>query len=317
MNKTDTRTLKKKHRIELVMQEAGERFEADPKYPYILKSIVTPGLIVNTNVQAYELTRPGMKTESGDVIAWLRIRYSWTFATALKFLQNRPPDPIDAEVAKVEKKRKTVVYQQSDYVTITNIHTDPITGAQSYAVHYNDALMDDLQKRALELWRDAYKYFDKSSEELWGKLQNFPSRFKPVIDFEFEKCANCETPFNWQAGTVAYAEEKAEFITIYGESDEEINGGHIHFAGQLAETDELFIDQGFVICEKCMRGIYAPRYQALLLCYRSARKRKEEREEERRQLEREIARELALEEEREQERLELEYMLALEVPPDA
>lgn len=247
-----------------------------------------------------------MKAEAGDVIAWLRSRYSWTFATALKFLKNRPPDPMEAQVTTVRKKRKEIDFQQNDYVTVSNYSINPETGAESYGISYNYAIMDDLQKRALELWRDAYKYFHKSGAELWDKLQTFPSRFKPVIDLDIDKCANCETPFDWQAGAVAYAEERAEFITIYGESDEEINGGQIEFTGQLAETDELFIDQDFVICGKCLRDKYARHYKALRLCYRSARRREEAREEERRQEERERERE----EERERERLEyLKYDL--------
>ncbi|MCC6568938.1 MAG: hypothetical protein IT315_06850 [Anaerolineales bacterium] len=310
MNKTDTRTLKKKHRIELVMQEAGERFEADPKYPNILRSTVTPGLIVNTNMQAYELTRPGVrKTDSGDVIAWLRSRYSWSFTTALKFLQKRPPDPADERVIRVRQSNAKTAFEQSDYVIETVLYTDPVTGRQDRGYSINYSIMDALQKRALDLWHDAYKYFNKRSDEVWDKLQNYPSRFKPVIDFEVDKCANCETPFDWQAGAVAYAEEKSEFITIYGESDEEINGRNIDFTGQMAETDELFIDQGFVICEKCMRGIYAPHYKALLLCYRSACRREEAREEEHRQKERERAKERT-------EYLEYELPTMGEPPPD-
>lgn len=276
MNKSDIRTLKDKHRLELVMQEAGERFEADPQNADILKSVVTPGLIVNVRMQTYELGRPGLRNESGDVISWLRSRYSWTFATALKFLQNRPPDPIHAQITKVRKKRKPIEHPHSEYVTISNTYTDPVTGSQSYAINYNESIMDDLQKRAFDLWRDAYKHFDKGSDELWDKLQSHPRRFKPVIDFEIEKCARCETLFDWEAGAIAYAKEEAEFITIYGESED----GKIEVTGQLTETDELFIDCDFVICESCMRT-YLKQYRALRLVYRSAKRRKERRENDR------------------------------------
>ncbi|MBI5951779.1 MAG: hypothetical protein HY865_08985 [Chloroflexi bacterium] len=301
MTPKEIKDLKAKHRLELVMQEAGERFEADPKSPDILRS--ASGLAVNTRMQTYEITRPGAKVESGDVLAWLQVRYSWSFAMALKYLQKRAPDPRqEVHPRPARGKRSTITYQQSDYVTVSNIYTDPETGAQSYGSNYNYNIMDELQKHALELWSGVVKYFDKSSDEVWQKILDYPSRFKPVIDFDVEKCANCEKPFNWQAGAIGYAQEKAEYISVVGCSDVD----KVDITGNLAEVDELFIDQDFVICESCLRGIFAPRYKALRLVYRSARRRKKAAEEERKQIERERAEEEEREREREEERMNIE-----------
>lgn len=302
MTTKEIKDLKARHRLELVMQEAGERFEADANNPDILRGAA--GLVVNTRMQTYEITRPGENVESGDVIEWLKSRYSWSFAMVLKYLRKRTPDPIQAEQPKAEKKQRSVpTYTQSDYAVISNYYINPITGEESYGMDFNYSIMDDLQKRALDLWHDAYKYFDKSSDEVWDKVSNYPSRFKPVIDFSIDKCANCETPFTWKEyGAIAYAEEREEFITVCGESED-----GKEFSGQLVEADELFIDQDFIICEKCLRSIYAPHYKALRLVYRSARRREKAAEEEHRQIEREQAEEEEREREREQERLEREY----------
>jgi hypothetical protein len=95
-NKDDIRLLKSKHRLELVMQEAGEIFEVDAANPDQWKSKNTFGLTVDTRRQMYEIKRPGMDTEAGDVLAWLQRRYTWNFPMAKKFLQRRAPDPRQA-----------------------------------------------------------------------------------------------------------------------------------------------------------------------------------------------------------------------------
>lgn len=281
-NKEDIHALKSKHRLELVMQEAGESFEVDAKNPDQLHGLVTPGLTVDIHLQTYEFSRPGMDIERGDVIAWLRRRYAWDFGKAIKFLQNRAPDPKQAQVMKVKKKPIVIDHQQSDYVTISNIYTNPETGAQSYGIDYNYSIMDDWQKRALDLWHDAVKYFDKSSDEMLYKIQHYPKRFKPVIDFDIEKCANCEKPFNWKtAGIIAYAREDEKWIYVTASDDKDLEVDGFIQESEGGAIESLFIDADFVICEECLRGVYKPRYAALKLVYRSARSRKEAREAER------------------------------------
>lgn len=283
MNKDDIRILKSKHRLELVMQETGESFNVDAAKPDQWHGTITHGLTVDIRRQAYEFKKPGMDIEAGDVLTWLQRRFNWSFAMAINYLKKRPADPKrETQPAKV-KSYKQKQFQQSDYLTVSNIYTNPETGAQSYSTSYNYLIMDDLQKRALNLWHDAVKYFDKSSDEVWNKLIDYPSRFKTVIDFSISKCANCETPFNWKEwGAIAYAEEKAEYVEVYLTGDHD----HIDIGAELS-VDELLIDQNFVICEKCLREIYAPRYAALKLVYRSACRRKEALENEQRRYARE------------------------------
>ena len=309
-NKVDIRVLKSKHRLELVMQEAGEVFEADAEHSEQWHSKITPGLTVDIHRQLYEIKKPGMDAETGDVLAWLQLRYTWKFAMAIKFLQNRPPDPIQETQPVKVKKTKQPQPRQNDYVIISNYHVNPITGAESYGMDFNYSIMDDLQKRALDLWHDAYKYFDKSSNEVWGKIQDYPKRFKPMVDFDIDECANCKKRFNYkELGAIAYAEEKAEYVEVYltGDIDD------IDIGAELS-VDELLIDQDFVICEQCLREIYAPHYAALKLVYRSARRRKEAYEEERKEERRQFELEREEEEEREQERLNYESYLKSESP---
>src|SRR5689334_18308685 len=115
-NKDDIRALKTKHRLELVMQEAGEIFEANPANAEQWVSRSTPGLTVDILRQIYEIKFPG-KDESGDVIAWLKRRYSWTFGMAVKFLQKRPADPKRQEVSPAAKPKKSKPVQSVEAQT--------------------------------------------------------------------------------------------------------------------------------------------------------------------------------------------------------
>lgn len=301
-NKVDTRKLKAKHRLELVMQDTGEKFDADAANPDLWHSVTTHGLTVDTKRQRYEYKRPGMDTEAGDVIAWIQLRYAWSFSMAIKFLQKRTPDPKqETQPAKIAK-RKQKKNQENDFVTTTKIYTDPATGAESYAVSYNYEIMDNLQQRALDLWHGAVEYFDKSSETLWDKLQKYPHRFKQIVDSDIEKCASCETPFNWQnPGTFAYAQEEETYPDFYAGCDD-----HEELDIEVNIADPIFCDSDFVICEKCLRGKYTPRYKALKLVWRSAYKRKEAKQEEQRQRNHEAWLEAEREREREEERLNVE-----------
>lgn len=275
MNKKDIQALKVNHRIEIVMRESGETLEADDKHPEILRSRITPGLVVNTKTQTFELIGSDKKTKNGDVLTWLQHSYSWSFPMALKYLQSRTPDP-KQEAELIRGKVNPIVFDQNDYLTATHVYSDPITGRLDIAWNVNYDIMDDYQKKAFDIAHDwIVKHFGKSSRELWDEMEQYPHRFKSLVDFSIDKCACCEKPFHWhQIGTVAYAQERSEFVTIYGSSED----GSIDFTGQLVEADELYIDQDFVICEKCLREVYAPRYTALRLCWRSARRREKGQE---------------------------------------
>ena len=261
MTKEEIRALKKKHLLELVMQEAGEVFEVNPANPDQWQSTITPGLFVDIRRQIYEIKLPG-KDESGDLFEWLKRRYSWTFGMVINFLQKRPADPKTKEPIKSTKKTKVKINLNDEWKMVSHIYTDPITGSKSYGIKYNREAMDELQKKAFEIADEwILDYFSKPSYELFSEIIEFPHRFKRTVDFDIEECANCETPFNWSnAETSAYACEENEYL----------------------ETD-------FVICEKCLRAKYAPRYRALNLAYRSACKRDEAWQEAERQRELEKA----------------------------
>jgi hypothetical protein len=283
-NKEDIRLLKSKHRLELVMQETGENLEVDAAKSDLWRSKNTPGLSVNVTRQLYELARPGMDTESGDVIAWLQSRYGWSFRKAKTYLENRKTTNHEAAlVVKVAKAEKN-------------------TKAKNKSNDYNYGGMDAWQEAALETagaW--VTKYFDKTSDEIWQTLIKMPNRFKQVCDFRIEKCAHCETPFNWQVfGTFAFAQEESEEIDIYFESDNEDLDLYVYI------DEKVFIDVDFVICEKCARGFYAKRYRGLRLAFRSAIRREKAAAE----LVKEYKREAQAEMEAQERRLEQNQMAA-------
>jgi hypothetical protein len=58
MNKDELRALKARHRIELLMQEAGEAFEVDAKNSDVWRSTITYGLTVDIRRQTYEINLP-------------------------------------------------------------------------------------------------------------------------------------------------------------------------------------------------------------------------------------------------------------------
>ncbi|HKI53422.1 MAG TPA: hypothetical protein VJ987_04810 [Anaerolineales bacterium] len=280
MTKDELRALKEKHRIELLMQEAGEAFEVDAKNSEIWRSTNTYGLTVDIRRQTYEINRPGMEQETGDVITWLKRRYSWTFGMVLKFLQKRKADPKRQVIPNNEKRTKLRINPTDEWKTIGHIYTDPKTGNQSYAISYKTDLMDDLQKHAFEIAGDwILDYLSKSSGEISNKINHFPQRFEKIVDFEITECAICGTSFNWSAaGTFAYAAEEAEYLEVVSDV-EDLQGAYIE--------ESIYIDSDFVICEKCLRSKYAPRYKALTLAYRSAVRRAEAWEDAERERERE------------------------------
>lgn len=281
------------------MQETGQVLEVDAKKPDLWHGKTKTGDNVTVNIknQTFEISRPGMEGKSNlDVYAWLKYIWDFDIPKAKRYLLNRVPDPKrKTQPAKIAKSKQKQI-QQSDFITIAHDYIHPITALRSYGVNYNREIMDADQQQAVHLVRDDWviEYFTKSSDEILQKINEYHSRFKMIVDFEIKKCARCKTPFNWQTlGTFAYAAEKREYPNFYAdyEGNEEIT---------VSMAEPIFCDADFVICEKCLRGEYAPRYKALLLVYKSAYKREEAREEEQRQRDRETW----LAEERERQREE-------------
>lgn len=169
MTKTQIYELKKKHRLEIVMQEAGEAFEADPKNSDLWRSTITPGLVVDLRRQSWEINVPGMDKKSGDVIEWLKLRYSWSFGQIIKYLSRRPTDP----------KRK-----------------DPPRALKQEQMLPEAEPVDDLQAHALELAGDRIRgYFSWSFWELVLYLDEI--RIEPVHAPDITHCGRCDKRLDW------------------------------------------------------------------------------------------------------------------------
>ena len=287
----------KDHHIENVMQELGETFNKSNPEKWI--GLVTPGLMVNIGKGTFELMRGG-KTFSGDLYDWLSKVKGYSFTAPIgkpsisRLLSNRKPDPKrKTQSAKITKSKQNQI-QQNDYEIIAHDYIHPITGIRSYAGSYNYEIMDEYQQRAIELVKDKWvtKYFASSSDSLYYLMRDYPHRFKQTIDFSIEKCAHCETRFNWQSSnTCAYAKEEERTLEVVSNDKG---------AASMETYEAIFVDADYVICAECMRGYYAPRYLALKLVRKSALKREEAQEEEQRQR----GRDVWLEEERVRQREE-------------
>lgn len=178
-NKDDIRALKANHRLEMVMQGTGENFEADSANPDHWKSTITPGLTVDIRRQLYEIKRPGMDTEAGDVIAWLRKRYTWTFTQALKFLQKRPLDPKRSEAAQPARA-------ESFQNTVDEDEEKPL---------------DRWQEEALEIaGKRIREYFTWGWYSLVTYLED--TRIEPTHAPGVTHCGRCEKRIDWQVEKV-------------------------------------------------------------------------------------------------------------------
>jgi hypothetical protein len=175
MTKDEIRALKLKHRLELViMQETGEDFEIDSKHPDQWHSKGTPGLTVDISRQIFDDRSQG-KANSGDVIAWLRDYYSWTFEQAIRYLRNRPADPKREDLPKATKGRK-------------NKNTSLAAGEVKPLDHW--------QEKALQLGGERIrKYFAWSSWDFI--LSNEEIRIDPVIAPDITHCQHCNKRFDW------------------------------------------------------------------------------------------------------------------------
>jgi hypothetical protein len=173
-SKIDIHILKAKHRIELVMQEAGERFEADLKDPDHWHSLTTYGLVVDIRRQMWELQKPGMDIESGDVIAWLKRRYTWSFKMAMRYLQSRVPDPL-------QKKQPSKIEEKSKNIQEDKLIKEPL---------------DDWQKKALQIGGERMRsYFSWSWYDL--VMNTDETRIEPTHAPEITICPRCNKRIDW------------------------------------------------------------------------------------------------------------------------
>jgi len=173
--KNDTPDLKAKHRLELVMQEAGESFEVDAANPDLWHSTITPGLTVDILRQEFEMKRPGMDSKWEDVIAWLRRYHNWTFIQAKTFLQKRPADPKRSEAAQPARA-------DSFQITVDEDEAKPL---------------DRWQEEALEIAGERIrKYFSWS----WSNLAMYTDeiQIEPTHAPNVTICPRCEKRIDWR-----------------------------------------------------------------------------------------------------------------------
>lgn len=303
--KVDIRALKSKHRLELVMQEAGERFGVDKSNPDQWYSKSTPGLTVDIHRQIYEIYKPGMETESGDLFKWLQRRYSWTFGMAIKFLQNRTPDP-KQKVQPIKAERKTLPARKDED---------------------KNKPLDKWQEEALRISERIRPYFSWSWIDLVVHVPE--TRIEPTHTPEITHCGRCEKKIKWNfektlsrvdaQGTAcwkseyngpipvtAYSIKRRMRVSSYGlEGSKELKAvfeeAKVSEALQkkivcaignsldslITETGALFVEEeDGVVCEKCAWDEFSFQ-RALVLCRVSARRREENEAEERQILEQE------------------------------
>lgn len=288
----EKKELKARHRLECVMQESGERFEADSKRPNLWRSLNTPGLVVDVDRQTFKITSGRDTIESGDVIAWLIYRNGWTFPQALRFLQKRRPDPKRVETPRPAKAE-----------------------ALQNAVDEDEPKpLDRWQEKALEIAGERIReYFSWTWYSLLTYLEE--TRIEPTHAPGETICPRCEERIDWQMEKVEIQVEhgyrlkhvgpipviaysikhrlKAEDFGV--ESDELIEA----LRGVFVEEEDG------VICQACAWREYDFQI-ALELVKKSAWKRSEEESEKQRKRDREAWLEADAEREREQERQERE-----------
>jgi len=292
--KDETRALKNKHRLELVMQEAGEIFDGNSTTGELWLSASTPGLTVDTRRQIYEIKFPG-KDESGDVIAWLKCRYSWTFSMAVKFLQKRPADPKRQDLptaARAAKKSRAARNIEDE--------TKPI---------------DHLQEEALQIGGDRIReYFSWSHWDLVLYNLREEIRIDPTFAPQITQCQRCDKRFDWLSALEknlmqipvqhGYKLQHVGPIPIVAYSIKRyIETSDLELPGIVEALGTAFVeDENGVVCVEC--AVKEIKFQvALSLCERSARAREQAEEKEQRKEIRDAWQDAELQREREQTRM--------------
>jgi hypothetical protein len=282
MKKIDARELKTKHRLEMVMQEFGERFETGGDQWH---SKTTPGLIVNIHQQTYEYQQPGMDQEAGDLYDWLKRRFGWTFKMAVTYLQKRVPDPEQEPQSEPMKSDDLPVvshqansYSESDYPDeekeASGLYERGF-GSRDGKTYYFYLLkpLDHLQERALEMGGEKMRdYFIYPSWKLWELRELEFHSFAPIQDTWVDDCDLCEEPLKWwwkQKPSFEYQEiftpgaTGATFKKVRIFDEPQVYAFITRYPGD---------EEDIVICEECKRKSQAFS-EALYLLYKSAYKR--------------------------------------------
>lgn len=298
--KEEKTALKRRHRIEMVMQEAGERFEVDKTDPNTWRAVTRPGLTVNTRAQTFTLSRPGMEFKSGDVITWVMFVFRLSFPQAMSYLQSRQGDPIqETPPLKIEAVKKPAPPKPSGYYIESETRRADLeeTGLYSQGAGYRDGHtyfyyllkpVDRLQEEALEIGGESMReFFTWKVHELDAFMGDLPKRFKPVEDAEASYCDECEEPINRIPPKPHYAPRtfaRRPYAGVY----EYVKWG-----------------EHFIVCATCKQKMLN-KSRALELIYRSAYKRQKIEWERERQEARAQELQEAREREREEERANIE-----------
>jgi hypothetical protein len=283
MKTIDTRGLKAKHRLELVMQELGEQFRMQGDQWH---SQNTPGLIVYIRRQNYEYQRPGMDKETGDLLTWLKRRFNWSFKQTIAYLQKRDPDPqSDEHPEPIQHKDKQPVETFQGKSSKSEFPDEEKESSESYEsgvgylngktyYYYLLKPIDHLQERALEIGGEKMRdYFTWKADDLWLERNQQPSRFLPVQDMDISICDECEKPIEWWWKQMPHYGYREKFtpgsVGIAWERVRVIDEPQV-YAFEYEQFEETFW-----VCENCKRKMINYR-EALDLLYRSARKHERE-----------------------------------------
>jgi hypothetical protein len=281
LTSAEMRELKDKHRLELIMQEMGERFEADAKDKSIWRSETTPGLVVNIQRQTFEHIGG---TESGDVIAWLMNRNAWSFSQTVRYLIKRSPDPLretapehnDPAVTIMRIRRYESDHRDEEKETSGLYECGIVHRAGKTLYEYLPKPQDRRQELALEIGGERMRdYFGWEAYKLWEVMEEQYHRFLPIQDTRIDCCDECEKEIDW------FWKKKPQFGyvqipgTNYGQKRIRIYPEAQTFAYLVNDGDDD--DCEIVICEECKRN-YANFCAALKLLYTSARLREDRRE---------------------------------------
>jgi len=247
-NRIDVRALKAKHRLELVMQETGEVFEVDPKRSDLWRSLTTPGLTVDLRRQLFEIKKPAtVSVETGDVIAWLRYRYGWSFGMALRYLERRTPDP-EGETQPARRG--------SDIDQVRDERTEPEP-------------LDHLQQRALEICGDRIQeLLSWSLDEL---VTIDATRISPVDAPGVEECAHCGERFDWEIQRTLRCDSMGNFRRLTFPIP--IRAYSIKREGEVDEEED---DE--VVCLDC--ALVEHDFQVAFRLVKASARRREEKESE-------------------------------------
>lgn len=238
LTKEQKQELKQRHRLEILMQESGERFEADAGNPHLWHSTITPGLVVDTDRQTFTITSGRDAIESGDVFTWLMYRNRWTFPQAIRFLQKRRPDPKRVEPAQPAK-------------------------AKTF-----DAAYEDLEDKPLDRWQE--KALEIAGERIreyftwrWYSLAMYleDTRIEPTHAPGVTHCGRCEKRIDWQIEKVMIPVEQGYRLAHVGpipvmaySIKRRMKPGDFGIeANELVEAlDGLFVEEADgVVCAAC------------------------------------------------------------------